>query len=568
MVAVRKLLFLVSYGLLASAAFGSATAVYVSQSGGTFSGGSACNGQTTISLATLNNSSSWGSGATQTGPGTTVYLCGALTASAGAVGVNVQNSGTSGSPLTILFDTGATLKSPAFAGGNIESNGCSSACAAIQAISKSYVIIDGGSNGLIENTLNGAPSMSCPGGTCAQDGASVGVYFGGGSNAIIRNLTIKDIYIACGATNCGDTNGSGVTAEIRVDNSANNVLVCNNTLSDAYIGINPGGAGGTVTPTASLNCSSNTFPTGIQMYWNTLNDNCHHIQINGSGQADVGFNFIGTFTNWIWPGNGNGCHTDGIIVFGDSTKVTAYIHHNEFSGDLGLGSPTGEIYCTYGGGESECYDYDNLFVGIGNDPTCCQGISFAVDGAPGAMGPYYELNNTISGYLYMFEEYGALATSTFNFRNNIFLTPSGGYHYQQQNGGPFSNTTVNGNLYNAGRSVPWGWGGMLAGSVPTWQSDCASGSGTLCDSSTSTTAANLSANYVPNSGSPAIGLGDNLTSLSIPALNVGAPQSFGAGGSCGTGCVVRSSSGAWDAGAYPYSSSGPPAPTKLTAQVN
>ena len=32
----------------------------------------------------------------------------------------------------------------------------------------------------------------------------------------------------------------------------------------------------------------------------------------------------------------------------------------------------------------------------------------------------------------------------------------------------------------------------------------------------------------------------------------GAPQTFGVGGSCGTGCMSRLTSGRWDAGAYPY----------------
>src|SRR5208282_3200789 len=119
-----------------------ATTLYVAQSAGTFSGGVACNGQTAVSLATANGSGFWGSGATQAGPGTTVYLCGTLTASTQAVGLNVQNSGTSGNPLTILFDSGASLQSPAFAGGNIQNTSCSSLCAAIEVIGQNYVIVD------------------------------------------------------------------------------------------------------------------------------------------------------------------------------------------------------------------------------------------------------------------------------------------------------------------------------------------------------------------------------------------------------------------------------------------
>ncbi len=52
-------------------AHASAANVYLSQSGGTFSGGSACNGQSTQAYTFFNNSGNWGSGASQIGPGTT-----------------------------------------------------------------------------------------------------------------------------------------------------------------------------------------------------------------------------------------------------------------------------------------------------------------------------------------------------------------------------------------------------------------------------------------------------------------------------------------------------------------
>src|SRR5579872_931545 len=157
-----KLILALTFLFFARLAFASATTVYVSQSGGTFTGGSACNGQTAISLATANSSATWGSGGTQIGPGTTVYLCGALTAAVQTVGLNIQNSGTSGSPIIVLFDTGATLKSPAFAGGNIQVDGCSSSCAGIEILGQSYIIVDGGMYGILSNTENGDPSMMCP----------------------------------------------------------------------------------------------------------------------------------------------------------------------------------------------------------------------------------------------------------------------------------------------------------------------------------------------------------------------------------------------------------------------
>jgi hypothetical protein len=69
-------------------------------------------------------------------------------------------------------------------------------------------------------------------------------------------------------------------------------------------------------------------------------------------------------------------------------------------------------------------------------------------------------------------------------------------------------------------------------------------------------------------GSPAIGLGVDLTGLGIAGLGTGAPATFGAAGACGAACSARPMTGAWDVGAYPYSAvMVPDSPTHLTATV-
>ena len=60
-------------------------------------------------------------------------------------------------------------------------------------------------------------------------------------------------------------------------------------------------------------------------------------------------------------------------------------------------------------------------------------------------------------------------------------------------------------------------------------------------------------NFTIPLSSPLIGAGTNLTSLGLSALDIGAPQTFGVSGSCGSGCIARPSTGAWDIGAYQYS---------------
>jgi hypothetical protein len=78
------------------------------------------------------------------------------------------------------------------------------------------------------------------------------------------------------------------------------------------------------------------------------------------------------------------------------------------------------------------------------------------------------------------------------------------------------------------------------------------------------TAAQLNINQItgaPNFFTSLVtGSGKNLSSLGISALNIGAPQFFGPGATCGTGCLPRSSTKAWDVGAYPVIFN-PPAPS-------
>jgi len=54
-----------------------------------------------------------------------------------------RQGGTSGNPITILFEPGAALTSPAFGVGLMISGG------------SNWVVVDGGSNGIIQNTANG-----------------------------------------------------------------------------------------------------------------------------------------------------------------------------------------------------------------------------------------------------------------------------------------------------------------------------------------------------------------------------------------------------------------------------
>src|ERR1019366_4356515 len=139
MKAVRLTLVIGFFLVMASTAF--ANNIYITQSG-------SAAGSCTSSVQTpafFNAAANWGSGASQIGPGTTVLLCGTFTGSAGSTLLTFQGSGTSGSPITLKFDTNALLTAPYWAGGS----------GAINVNSRSYVTIDGGTNGTIQNTANG-----------------------------------------------------------------------------------------------------------------------------------------------------------------------------------------------------------------------------------------------------------------------------------------------------------------------------------------------------------------------------------------------------------------------------
>lgn len=108
----------------------------------------------------FNDASSWGSSTGRIGPGTIVHLCGVIDVPAGTTGLTVQGSGTSSAPITIFFEPGAVLESPYFPTNNYNE-------AALVMMNQSWIVVDGGTNGVIQDTLNGTPGAACPGGACS-----------------------------------------------------------------------------------------------------------------------------------------------------------------------------------------------------------------------------------------------------------------------------------------------------------------------------------------------------------------------------------------------------------------
>ena len=117
---------------------------------------------------------SWGAG-NDIEAGDTLHLCGTFTST-----LTIGDSGSSGSPYTIYFEEDAKFS---------KANWGSYSSSAIYGSNKSYIIIDGGTNGIIENTDTGTA------GSYGSQGLTTGVCFENAStnNIEVKNLTIRNL---------------------------------------------------------------------------------------------------------------------------------------------------------------------------------------------------------------------------------------------------------------------------------------------------------------------------------------------------------------------------------------
>ena len=485
-----------------------ATTRYVSQSGGTFSGGSACNGQSAISVAAFNS--------TTNSAGDVDYLCGTITSA-----VTPQGSGSSGNVVTIKFDSGASIAMPALPTGG-----------AIVLTGLSNYLVDGNSSitcGYVANANvtcnNGAIKSTANGTGLANQVASIGIQALNANNIEIRGLVIGPVYQH---TSTSDTTQSPPGPLCVQFDGANNVSIHNNTLHDAGWCLNGGGG-----PSTNLN-----------IYNNEIYSIDHGV---GIGNANTSINIYSNHFHDManWDTTNNSFHHDGIHLFGVTGAAIngANEYDNLFDGDMG-NNVTAWIYNE--GLDQNINMYNNVaYVAAGRN-SCCGVIDFFGNGYTGSNNSAY--NNVVLGAYTAgtgscFE---AAAQTSVTVKNNIFVGC-------QNIIGIDSATTiaaVNNNVYEdvgtdqgtGSAANTFSWHGSSFSSFTTWKSDCS------CDSSgVFATLASINVNSStgkPQTGSTAIGAGANLTSLGITALD---SDILG---------TARPSSGAWDAGAYVYTSGG------------
>lgn len=275
------------------AALASGEEIYVAQSA--LNGDTGVDASNAHSKAWFENSANWGSGTNKIGPGDRVHFVGALS------GASAQASGTPGAPITLFFEPGAKLSSP-----NTD---------LLNLANLNYIVVDGGANGVIENTANGT--------TLANHTPGVkGVNVTGCSNITIKNLAIRNLYVHTSTSDASldFTTGGGVYA----NGYGAGMVIQNCAFSDiCWCVIMFGSPSGTLTVDS---CSFVNYDHGIG-------------GVAGTSGPVAGFkatnNHFGSTVNW--DTTANSYHHDGIHTFwgNGGALPNAVITNNLFDGDWG-----------------------------------------------------------------------------------------------------------------------------------------------------------------------------------------------------------------------------------------
>src|SRR6266852_2243475 len=468
----------------------------------------------------FNNSASWGTGAAQIGPGTTVHLCGTFVGTHGQQLLIVRGSGTSTSPITIKFETNAILTAPYW-----------SAFGAIHMAGQSYIVIDGGTNGLIKNTANGTGLGN------AQD--SRAIYAPTCTGCVIQNLTMANLYVR---TSVSDLAVRQTAVNCVYWLNSNGLTITHVTCHDA--GWAFAGYG-------------NNFTLSYSNIYNIDHGLAFGPQGTTSGFS-IHDNHIHDYVKW--DSTTNAYHHDGLHIWGQNGGVATngVIYNNLFDGDSGV-NITGHIYIQ--DSVKNVSVYNNVFLVPYNrtiNSVWFSGITRAgvLPGGPATGNSAY--NNFIrTGGHVRGAAIFAMAQSNFTAVNNVLL--GGNADISVQGGGYLSPAGINNNIYedllaDAGSLNAFNYQGHNYHDLASWQAAC------RCDSrSKLVPASKINASSLGQllSGSVAVSAAANLLNISAGPLSALSKDKIGA---------ARPVSGSWDAGAYKFGSTPlPSSPAGLSA---
>lgn len=510
--------------LCSAIAFG-ANSVYLGQASAGANDGSSCANQKVYTY--FNSASNWSATPTviQIGPATTVHLCGTITGSAStnSQGLTAQGviasgtSGTSGNPITIVFEAGAKMSTGYWG-------------TAITLTNQQYFIVDGGTacgatqggvisanvcNGVIENTANGTG--------LANSSHSTFIYGVFCENCEVKNMGMYNNYIhtQCELSSGCDISNAGTTENSMINMGGTNFKFHDSRVHDGSWCVNYQASSGNV---------------NILLYNNEIYNCGHSFAVFGGvtmpGPVNVYNNNIHDYQAWD-TGTADAYHEDGIHVFGNNL-AEVNIYNNQWATQSQC-CITGEIFMEAGGSawtSAGIYRiFNNLFL---QSSGAVNGLVQAYIGTSPLM-----IQNTIVGP-------GGSATGLFMsgtnalFQNNIIGSFPNLVNFNANVGTTWANIATDLDYQAYGDTSGFNsWvGGVDTGSFTTWKAGCSG-----CDTHSSYNASlHLNANGTPTSSSTSIvGQGKNLTSLCSGAiLTLLCSDIFG---------VARPSSGAWDIGA-------------------
>lgn len=517
-------------GLVAQNAKATVTDLYISSSGaGSVNGTSCANAQT---LAYLNSGTPWGS---VIGPDTTVHMCGTFTA------VNPNDGifdlthcvGTVGHPVTVKFETNAIMQGAVM--GQAIYNTCDN------------LIIDGGSNGIIQNTDNGTNLGH------HQSSAGIKSY---ASHVEIKNLLIRNIYVhvAPGGPEDGTLDDTHLQC---IEFGGVDVSIHNNVMHDAAW---------------CLNEYEDTGRTS-DIYSNELYNINHGWALIGPAATSGGpfkfrANYVHDYEAWDTDGNpacpSGGCfHHDGIHCFGHAGTpphiAGLYIYNNKFDTGTAL-TLTAHVFLEAGStcadSSSTLYVFNNIFI---------SSTTSMPDGMYNALYPAAAYNNT-----FINTNAGAAASNA-NICNSI---PPGGPNKNNAVQGcgllgftatPFTSMDLDYNVYANSGSFAWGLEnpGLVyytTTQFANWKSAMSAAAGSSQESHSIYSATNVvNADGTVPMGSPVISAALNLTSLCVGDL---VPLCSDYSGTARPSGVT-----AWDAGATSSGGAGAPSVSLSTSSI-
>jgi hypothetical protein len=494
--------------------------IYITQNGTGSASGSSCS--SAHNAAWFNNRANWGSGSAQISPGTTVHLCGDYNGTAGEQMLLVRGSGASGHPIILHFETGTVFSAPYW-----------SPQGAIYMDGVSYVTVDGGTNGLIQNTANGTGR--------AYHANSVAIYAPSCNNCTVQHLTMANMYVR---TSSADLNATQQQINCVYLNNSNNFTISYTTCHDAgwaYVGF------------------GNNFTLDHSWAYNVD----HGLAFGPSGTTS-GFSVHDNhFNNYVnWDSAENKYHHDGIHMWGrNGGRVTGgAIYNNRFDGDSG-NNITAHIYLQ--DSIENVAVYNNVFLVPANRTMNVLWFAAGTTNLPG--GPATgnsAYNNYLNGGGHR-QGSALFAQGQHNFTavNNVVI--GGVTDITLDFNGSLSSTGIDHNIYldldaAIGDGNTFVYFGQRLKTLSAWRSAC------HCDANSKLVGlSQINANSAGQllTGSVGIGAGANLTNLASGLLSPLSKDVIQ---------TVRPSGSNWDAGAY-QTINGKPlplAPTGLTISVN